>query len=168
MQNLPKIMNKTATEIALEFNVHPNAIIYWLKKYNIPRRDTKQTRKIKYWGCKGENNPMYNVRGDKHPSWRGGITPLRQKLYNTPEDKEWFKAIYKRDGRKCKKCGNTKGLEVHHILQFGDYPLLIFSVNNGIVLCKQCHHKTKHKEARYSKKFFNLIGGFWDREAIIT
>ena len=82
------------------------------------------------------------------------------------EAKKWFKDIYSRDGKKCKKCNDNKNLQVHHVLPIRNYPLLALDINNGIVLCKKCHDKTKCKEMRYAKKFFNLIGGFNNREAI--
>lgn len=157
------VKKKTASDIAGEFKVHPMAITYWLRKHKILRRNTTETRKIKYWGQSGEKNPMFNRRGSKHPNWHGGLTPFRQKMYKTLEAKKWFKEIYKRDGKQCKNCGYNKNLQVHHILPVRDYPLLILDINNGIVLCKKCHDKTKCKETRYAKKFFNLLKETNDR-----
>ena len=101
---------------------------------------------------------MFGMRGDKHPNWHGGITLIRQKNYNRLEGKRWIRNIYLRDGKQCKLCGNNKILEIHHILPVRKYPFLILDINNGIVLCKKCHDKTKFKEMEYAKKFLALIG----------
>ena len=152
------IKNRTAPDIANDFGVTPGAIIFWLRKHYIPRRDTSETRLIKKWGSPGARNPMYGKRGSLHPNWSGGVTPLRQKFYIKAEAKQWFKDIYSRDGKICRVCGSDKGLQVHHILPIRKYPLLIGDSSNGIVLCKSCHDKTKFKEHRYARKFLNLIG----------
>jgi len=40
-------------------------------------------------------------------------------------------------------CGiNNKTLEADHIKAFSEYPELIYDINNGRTLCKECHKKT--------------------------
>lgn len=158
---------RTSGDIAKDFKVTSAAIIFWLRKHRIPRRGMAQTRKVKYWGNGGEKNPMFGIRGDKHPNWHGGITLIRQENYNKFEGKRWIKAIYSRDGKKCKVCGDNKKLEVHHILPVRKYPFLIIDINNGIVLCKKCHDKTKFKEMEYAEKFLALIGDKNREEALL-
>jgi 5-methylcytosine-specific restriction endonuclease McrA len=130
------------------------------------KRHAKKTRMVLSEKAKrpkpylrGEKNGMYGMRGNLHPNWSGGITPYRQKLYNSIEAKKWFVEIYARDGRRCKVCLSGELLQVHHILPVRKYPLLALDVNNGIVLCKSCHDKTKFKEHRYAKKLLGLIKG---------
>ena len=60
------------------------------------------------------------MSGDKHPNWKGGITPLRHLL------REFFHTnlvpkIAERDGFTCQLCGKTHvPLHVHHIVEFSD------------------------------------------------
>lgn len=55
--------------------------------------------------------------------------------------------VLKRDGRKCKNCGDAKGsIEVHHIKKWADYPTLRYEVSNMICLCKVCHRKLWGRE----------------------
>jgi hypothetical protein len=53
----------------------------------------------------------------------------------------WGRLIVKRD-KVCQICGTDKNLQAHHILYRAIFPLLSFSENNGILLCKSCHHET--------------------------
>ena len=83
---------KSAADIAKNFGITACAITFWLKKYNIPRRDTSQTRKIKYWGITGEKNPMFGKKsrsGSHHSeetkikmrkSWEGRVVSDATKL----------------------------------------------------------------------------------------
>lgn len=61
---------------------------------------------------------------------------------NSPEGNAWRNAVLNRDGV-CRCCGGDKPkyLEAHHIFSWKDYPDMRFDVNNGVTLCKQCHHK---------------------------
>ena len=43
--------------------------------------------------------------GDKHPNWKGGITPVHQIIRNSKESKEWAAFIRKRDNFTCQECG---------------------------------------------------------------
>lgn len=64
-----------------------------------------------------------------------------QRLYNTPLYKEWRKYVFARDGYKCQLCGATKcKLEAHHIKPKRFFPELVLDKNNGVTLCKDCHH----------------------------
>lgn len=76
---------RSAEDIANEFNVHANAILYWLRKHGIPRRPMGEIRKLKHWGAIGSDNPMWNKKGELNPRWLGGITPERQSFYTSNE-----------------------------------------------------------------------------------
>lgn len=57
------------------------------------------------------------------------------------------KAVKRRDGYRCKKCGSSKNLEVHHIIPIsqGGKTVLI----NLITLCEKCHSRQpRHKHLR--------------------
>lgn len=81
-----------------------------------------------------------HLRGEKHPFWKGGITPLNKKIRDSLEYNEWRKKVFERDNYTCQKCGLKGGrLEVHHIKPFSQFPELRFDMNNAITLCKGCH-----------------------------
>lgn len=50
--------------------------------------------------------------------------------------------ILERDGYKCKNCGSTENLTIHHIYSLDNYPKMKLENNNLITLCTICHHKT--------------------------
>ncbi len=102
-----------------------------------------------------------NIRGEKCASWKGGISPLRDKLKQTEEYKSWRTSVYKKDNYICQDCFERSGdLNAHHkkflseltdeaIKQFPkldsfDACLLydpMWDTDNGITLCKKCHKK---------------------------
>lgn len=149
-----KNKKRTSGEIAKQFNITEQAIIFWLKKFNIKRRTISETRKIKHWGLKGEQNGMYGKTGKNNPNWNGGHSPERQSKYARSAWKELAKTILKRDNYKCQNCKIThkqnNKLVVHHIKEWSRYPRLRFKTNNLITLCENCH-KLEHK-----KRYGNL------------
>lgn len=69
---------------------------------------------------------------------------------STKEYRAWQKAVIKRDVV-CQKCGFDEHLETHHIKPIATHPELITDVNNGQLLCKDCH-KEMHKTRSYASK----------------
>lgn len=98
-------------------------------------------------------------RGELHPNWKGGITPIRTKIWRSPEYKKWRESVFERDNYTCQECdakngeGKTVYFEAHHIKSFADYPELIFEVGNGITLCLDCHNKTKRGRPKLCEGF---------------
>jgi hypothetical protein len=87
--------------------------------------------------------------GSKHPFWKGGITPLYNKIRNSPEYRQWRRGVFIRDSFTCAECNNVGGrLEAHHIKSFSKYPELRFATDNGITLCKDCHKLTDNYKRR--------------------
>lgn len=109
----------------------------------------------------GELNPMFGKKGEESPSWRGGITPAREKLCNTPEWKKAARLVISRDKccRLCAKKGviNTSYRNIHHIDPFCRAFLFRCDPGNLIWLCKHCHRKTYGKEKRWMRRLFRLI-----------
>jgi hypothetical protein len=91
---------------------------------------------------KGKKLPQYTGKNSHH--WKGGITPLHEKIRHSLECELWRKAIYKRDNWTCILCGNKNKIHAHHIKSFAKYPELRFAIDNGITLCENCH-KDVHK-----------------------
>ena len=145
------LCGRSASDIAQAFSVTPANIIYWLRKHGIPRRTISEARKLKHWGASGEDNPMYGVRGDKHPGWKGGCTPERQACYSS---QGWWKAallVRRRDKETCQRCGLTMGLHIHHIVSFAIAELRT-EATNLVLLCATCHrwvHGPENTEREY-------------------
>lgn len=120
---------------------------------------------------KGKDHPnyggKYSPRGKNHPCWKGGITPIRTKIWRSPEYKLrspeyklWRLSVFERDNFTCQMPGcNQWGrkLEAHHIREFKNYPSLRFNIRNGITLCEKCHKKIRRKEKDYENMFFQII-----------
>ena len=104
----------------------------------------------------------HDVSGKNNPNWRGGISNEVTKWRN----KNWKKLlsfrneVLKRDGYKCKLCGTTENLEVHHIIPASETRLTAFLPMNGITLCRKCHKQTDSYggKSRFNKKIEEGIG----------
>jgi len=67
-----------------------------------------------------------------------------QKLRKHGQYKYWREKVLERDNYKCVKCQSTKQIEVDHIIPLCKNRHLMLLVENGQVLCKECHKlKTK-------------------------
>ncbi len=87
------------------------------------------------------------MSGKNNPSWKGGITPFMHLLRKSDAYKLWRKSVLSRCNYTCYDCGVRGGkLEAHHIMSFRKYPLLRFSVENGVALCVSCHAKIKRPD----------------------
>lgn len=98
-----------------------------------------------HWGSKRCKKCFgKTIRGEKAPSWKGGITPINKSIRNSPKYKVWRTKVYKRDDYTCQNCGikGLKTLQVHHLKSFSEYPKLRFIMPNAITLCLNCHKKT--------------------------
>jgi len=114
----------------------------YLKNIGIPRPDVKnlpQTWKKGHipWHT-GKGNPK--IRGELHPNWKGGITPINLKIRMGLDYKIWRHAVFTRDNFTCVNCGQVGGaLHADHIKMFAFHPELRFAIDNGRTLCKKCH-----------------------------
>lgn len=98
-----------------------------------------------------------HMAGEKHPMWKGGVTPLNQKIRQSFEYKQWRTTIFKRDNFTCQICG-VRGLQLNadHIETFAmllrkhgitdvQTALIcteLWDIKNGRTLCVSCHRKT--------------------------
>lgn len=102
------------------------------------------------------NGTIPTLYGKNSPHWKGGTSTLSQRINSSTKlYKEWKFPILKKANFKCKVCGSTKKLHVHHnketladiIKKFMDMNKVIeYHIDNnvsGIVLCRE-HHKQKH------------------------
>jgi len=83
-------------------------------------------------------------RGKKHRWWKGGVSPINERLRKSPEYKLWRKAVFERDNYTCIWCGcKDKKIHADHIKPFALYPKLRFAIDNGRTLCIDCHKTTE-------------------------
>ena len=101
------------------------------------------------------------ISGKKHPSWKGGITKLNNRIRECQEYLQWRSNVFQRDNLTCRTCnGRGLRLEAHHIRSF---KLLLYenkiksfeeaikckalwNIDNGVTLCKNCHNLTGRKK----------------------
>lgn len=82
-------------------------------------------------------------RKENHWNWKGGITPIRKKLYFSEDYKNWRKSVFERDKYQCVSCGCVgNDLQADHIKPWSEYPEFRFDIDNGRTLCINCHKKT--------------------------
>lgn len=137
----------------------------WFKKGTSVNFGRKKGHLSKEWREKisksnlGKHTPKVILRGENHPNWRGGATPLYAQIRNSFEYRQWRSDVFTRDKFTCVKCGDDKGgnLQADHIKPFiaiiKGNKIKSFSealecnefwnINNGQTLCKDCHRKTK-------------------------
>lgn len=97
--------------------------------------------------CSNEcRNEDYRKRtGKLAPRWEGGKTEKIRILESRIEYKEWRRDVFARDNYTCQACGKRGvRLEAHHIKEKCNFPELIYDVDNGITLCRECHKKTEN------------------------
>ena len=76
------------------------------------------------------NKGREGLKGEKHPNWKGGITPIRKKIMNTIEYRTWKKYILKKDNYSCQICYSKTKLEIHHIEPVAKNNLRITDITN--------------------------------------
>jgi hypothetical protein len=118
----------------------------WNKGLHIQVDNSKLINWIKKHGSWSKGKKFPERSGKNSPVWKGGITPLNERIRKSLEYKQWIKSVFKRDNYTCQKCFNIGNkLQTHHIKSFSTNPELRFIVDNGITLCKKCHLKIHSK-----------------------
>lgn len=147
---------RSTGDIAKEWGITCEGILWWLKKHDIPRRNISAARKLKKWGLVGEANGMYGRTGDKNPRWVDGSSPERQSAYARSFWKDIARFVRKRDGHRCRRCGQpssrTIRLHIHHIRPWAGNPDHRYDTDNLMALCKDCHiwvHSKKNTEHEF-------------------
>lgn len=72
-------------------------------------------------------------------------SPNKLNQRNAHMHSKWAVEVKKRDGNKCAICGSKESLEAHHIVPVLHDKSLMYSLNNGITLCKKHHQLAHHK-----------------------
>jgi hypothetical protein len=145
----------SAQDIASQFDVTEALIYFWLRKFDIERRNVSEARDIKHWGSPGEKNGMFGRRGEKHANWKGGCTPERQAVYSSIEWAKAVKVVRQRDKGTCQRCQVKASsgvlMHIHHIVSFSVRELRT-EPTNLVLLCINCHHFV-HSPANINREF---------------
>lgn len=88
------------------------------------------------------------MRGEKHPMWKGGTSRAYKNGYYSAQYKNWRISVFKRDNFTCCDCGSVGYITAHHIKSFAHYPELRFDIDNGRTLCEKCHSETDNYKGR--------------------
>lgn len=147
---------RSTGDIAAEFGVTDSAIIFWLRRHDIPRRNVSQARALKHWGADGAANPMFGRVGAANPRYIDGSSPERQRLYSQAAGRAFVAGVLKRDGYRCRRCGDgNRGrrlLHAHHIKPWAGNPSLRLDPENALTLCRPCHswvHSNANTEGQF-------------------
>jgi ssDNA-binding Zn-finger/Zn-ribbon topoisomerase 1 len=135
------------------------------KRIGDANRGPKHHNWGKHSSVETRQKQRYSQIGEKGSNWRGGITPLNEKIRKSLQYKLWRQQGYVQGNFTCEDCDQHGGiLRVHHKKPFSILaaeaiecmPLLdpyeaamvytpLWDVNNGVVLCEKCH-KIRHKK----------------------
>jgi len=80
-------------------------------------------------------------------------------------------ACFKRDGNKCRTCGNPEGITAHHITDRNEIVNGGYCAENGITLCEKCHLKAENyydsnkanTEVFYPNELYTMIGSSYEK-----
>lgn len=128
---------KSLNEIARSCGVSRPTILKFMRKYEIQRRGASESHRGLH-------------AGEQNPSWKGGVTPERQRLYKSQNWKQIIGDCFSRDRYRCVRCSAGKrgkgDLHAHHINAWADAPLLRMDITNLVTLCRSCHLWVHSKE----------------------
>jgi len=70
-----------------------------------------------------------------------------------------YNAVFERDKGRCRICGTSYNLELHHIVYRSEAKDKINDIGNCIMLCNE-HHRLVHSNKKYWKpKLLEILGG---------
>jgi len=123
------------------------AIKIKLRKANLGKKLSEETKKKLSLANKGENNPMFGKRGELSPNWNPNLNNEERKKsqenrQNLSDFVKWSKTIKQIYNFICQICEDDKGgnLVSHHLYNWKDYPQKRYDLGNGICVCKNCHN----------------------------
>jgi hypothetical protein len=71
---------------------------------------------------------------EHNPFYQGGSSNIRR----TAEYRQWRQIVHNKYDD-CNKCGATENLQAHHIVPVSEDEELATDVDNGVLLCGECH-----------------------------
>lgn len=158
----------TTRQLGEKYNCNCCSVSRMLKINGIKLRKPHKKKGTLPWN---KGKPYLQIRGEKNPNWKGGITNLNQQIRHCIEYKNWIRLIFERDDYTCKLCNQRGGnLEVDHypkrfsniikddnIKSYQDAQkcLELWALTNGRTLCLKCHNRTKQVKSRFKKVWSN-------------
>lgn len=153
LYDLYRVQHKSSAEIGEMYGVDSGAILYWLRKYDIPAFSTSEAVNIYLYEKGGiekareTQSTMENriksscrQRGIAIEDFEGFATTEQHMARNNTYYKEWVRNVFQRDNYTCQCCGKRGGnLNAHHLYNFAEYEDLRYDVENGITFCEECH-----------------------------
>lgn len=119
-------------------------------------------KKLPEWWRKKISDNHADVKGEKSPSWKGGINPPNDTFRKSKEYKKWRTSVLERDKYTCVECGdNDSKVIADHIKTFCLHPELALSIDNGQTLCKRCHSVKNMLDMRLIRKKASYI---WEKK----
>lgn len=109
----------------------------------------------KYFYCR-LNKKIINYTAEcikcvkSEPRKNKGINKVSKKRITVT--KETYDKVIERDDYKCRLCGATQNLQLHHI--YGRGKKLTNDINSCIMLCRHCHLEIVHKN---QKKYRSIL-----------
>jgi len=161
----------TCKQIAAICGCAQRTINQRLVKFDIPRRNNgwgwenlkawrertpdwaKHSRKKRHPLSNGTKQKLSLIRrGSGNGRWKGGITAKIRGIRRSPEYYQWRKAVLARYDSTCQQCGSLEHPQAHHKLCVVDYPDKAVDIDNGTVLCEDCHKKLNFTTNRRVEK----------------
>ena len=113
----------------------------WVCKCDCGNIISVDSWKLKCGNTKTCGDRTVHYSGENCGNWKGGATPKYIRIRTSKSYNAWRDAVYKKCWYTCQCCGQSKNInkEAHHFLNFSSNEDLRFDVNNGILLCSECH-----------------------------
>ena len=99
--------------------------------------------------CK-DNCEVYRKHADYYINLK-----KKENIYTTGELTIWSREVLDRADHKCEICGET-ALQAHHIQPKKLDPYLALDPDNGLAVCKGCHHRYGHSGACSTGKLAHI------------
>jgi len=114
-------------------------------------------------------------QGSNNGNWKGGTTSLLLTIRHGFKYRQWRDDVFTRDEFTCQECGQIGGkLNAHHIKSFSfvlqKYEITtleealeceeLWNINNGIILCKECHKKTGNYLTNQGRRDLRISSSF--------
>lgn len=157
-------------KIAKLYKISINTVNMLFKKFKFKKR-TRSEVALLCDSMEKRKRKSATSQGIKYEEWKSFRKPLIVRLRNSYKYKEWKKKVLSKYNC-CQCCGTSKKLEAHHIESFVLNKEKRFDVNNGIILCHNCHenfhnifgtiffNQQKYNEYINNYKFYQNKEGF--------
>ncbi|KKP32059.1 MAG: hypothetical protein UR22_C0016G0005 [Parcubacteria group bacterium GW2011_GWC2_32_10] len=144
-----------------------NLLIYWMdtaddrtdarerrqEEHKLELKEREEEELAKQEGIRQQREEAYFVRLE-----------LRKKIEEMPKYNNWREKVFEKYGRKCEICGGVNDIEIHHRTSFDKIIRrfdiktkeqafecdALWNIDNGSVLCHECHIKMESSKIRSS------------------